>query len=120
MGPERRLHGPRVTLRPPVPEDLEAIAAIQAEPDVARWWPPDDAEGLRRLLLEPEPDVVPWIIEHEGRVVGYIQDWEETDPDYRHAGIDLFLSTAAQGQGPGRRPSGRSPHISSTSAAITA
>jgi aminoglycoside 6'-N-acetyltransferase len=53
------------------------------------------------MLLEPEPDVVPWIIEHEGRVVGYIQDWEETDPDYRHAGIDLFLSTRAQGQGLG-------------------
>jgi aminoglycoside 6'-N-acetyltransferase len=101
MDPKRRLQGPRVTLRAPVAADLQPIAAIQAEPDVARWWPPDDAEGLRRLLLEPEPDVVPWVIEHDGRVVGYIQDWEETDPDYRHAGIDLFLSTSAQGQGLG-------------------
>jgi aminoglycoside 6'-N-acetyltransferase len=84
-----------------VPADLEPIAAIQAEPGVAHWWPPDDADGLHRLLLEPEADVVPWIIEHEGRVVGYIQDWEETDLDYRHAGIDLFLSTRAQGQGLG-------------------
>lgn len=101
MDAERRLQGPRVTLRAPVPEDLEPIAAIQAEPDVSRWWPPDDAEELHHLLFAPDADVVPWVIEHEGRVVGFIQDWEETDPDYRHAGIDLFLSTAAQGQGLG-------------------
>jgi aminoglycoside 6'-N-acetyltransferase len=98
---DRRLEGQRVTLRAPVLADAAPLAAIQAEPGVARWWTPDDAEGLRRLLFEPEADVVPWVIEHEDRVVGFIQDWEETDPDYRHAGIDLFLATQAQGQGLG-------------------
>jgi len=53
------------------------------------------------MLFDPEPDVVPWVIEHQGRVVGYIQDWEETDPHYRHAGIDLFLSTEVHGRGLG-------------------
>ena len=99
--PERRLLGGRVVLRAPVAADVASIAAIQAEPAVARWWPPDTADELRAMLLQPDADVVPWIIEHEGRVVGYIQDWEETDPDYRHAGIDVFLSTAVQGQGLG-------------------
>ncbi len=80
---------------------MAPLAAIQAEPAVARWWPPDTADELHAMLFEPEADVIPWVIEHEGRVVGYIQDWEETDPDYRHAGIDLFLGTAVHGQGLG-------------------
>jgi aminoglycoside 6'-N-acetyltransferase len=99
--PDRRLVGQRVVLRAPVEEDMPPLAAIQGEPAVARWWPPDTGQELHDMLFEPEPDVVPWVIEHEGRVVGFIQDWEETDPDYRHAGIDLFLTTAAQGQGLG-------------------
>ena len=41
-------------------------------------------------------------IELEGRVIGLIQVFEEPDPMYRHAGIDLFLSTAQQGRGLGR------------------
>ncbi|MET0773475.1 MAG: GNAT family protein [Candidatus Limnocylindrales bacterium] len=100
-GARRRLTGARVTLRAPLTTDVEALAAIQAEPGVVRWWPPDTAEELHDMLFQPEADVVPWIIEHEGRVVGYVQDWEETDPLYRHAGIDLFLTTSAQGQGLG-------------------
>jgi aminoglycoside 6'-N-acetyltransferase len=98
---ERRLVGERVVLRAPRPGDEAIIAAIQAEPAVARWWPPDTPDELRRMLFEPDADTVPWVMEHEGRVVGYIQDWEETDPDYRHVGIDLFLATAAQGKGLG-------------------
>lgn len=99
--PERRLLGQRVVLRAPVAADVAPLAAIQAEPGVARWWPPDTASELHAMLFEPDADVVPWVIEYEGRVVGYIQDWEETDPHYRHAGIDLFLTTEAQGQGLG-------------------
>ena len=98
---DRRLPGRQVVLRAPLPGDVAALALIQAEPAVARWWPPDTAGELHDMLFEPDADVVPWVIEHEGRVVGYIQDWEETDPSYRHAGIDLFLTTAAQGQGLG-------------------
>ena len=33
--------------------------------------------------------------------VGYIQAVEEREPDFRHAGIDLFLRTSAQGRGLG-------------------
>jgi aminoglycoside 6'-N-acetyltransferase len=33
--------------------------------------------------------------------VGLIQYAEENDPDFRHAGIDLFLAEAAQGRGLG-------------------
>ena len=41
-------------------------------------------------------------IELDGIVAGSIQFSEELDPDYRHAGIDLFLTTTIHGQGVGR------------------
>jgi aminoglycoside 6'-N-acetyltransferase len=44
---------------------------------------------------------MPLVIEHDGRIIGYIQAVEEEEPDFRHAGIDLFLRTDAQGRGLG-------------------
>ena len=41
------------------------------------------------------------MIEQGGTVIGYIQAVEETEPDFRHAGIDLFLRTDVQGRGLG-------------------
>jgi aminoglycoside 6'-N-acetyltransferase len=37
----------------------------------------------------------------EGTIAGSIQYAEETDPDYRHAGVDLFVSARFQGRGIG-------------------
>lgn len=37
----------------------------------------------------------------EGRVVGMAQYGEETEPNYRHAWIDLFLDPAVHGRGLG-------------------
>jgi aminoglycoside 6'-N-acetyltransferase len=94
------LDGARVRLRPLRRADRARIRAILAEPDVARWW------GLG----DPDQSVDGWLedletsfaIELEGSVVGSIQFSEELDPDYRHAGIDLFLTSAVHGQGLGR------------------
>ena len=36
-----------------------------------------------------------------GAIVGAIQWYEEDDPDYRHAGIDLFLDPEVHGRGLG-------------------
>ena len=41
------------------------------------------------------------MIEVDGAVAGLIQFWEEPEPKYRHAGIDVFLDPALQGQGLG-------------------
>jgi aminoglycoside 6'-N-acetyltransferase len=41
------------------------------------------------------------VIEAGGQVVGSIQYYEETDPMYRHAGMDIFLAMAHQNQGLG-------------------
>jgi aminoglycoside 6'-N-acetyltransferase len=41
------------------------------------------------------------MIEVDGRPVGMIQAFEETEPMYRHAGIDIALGAAWQGKGIG-------------------
>jgi aminoglycoside 6'-N-acetyltransferase len=42
-----------------------------------------------------------FVIEHEGQVAGAIQWHAEDEPDYRHAGIDIYLDPALHGRGLG-------------------
>ena len=95
------LRGVRVRLRPPDPDaDAAPLAALLAEPAVARWWHSlADADRVRRELLEAEPG---WVIEVDGAAAGWIQFYEETEPDYRHVALDLFLATATHGRGLGQ------------------
>jgi aminoglycoside 6'-N-acetyltransferase len=95
-----RLVGAHVVLRPLHPDDVERIAEIQAEPGVARWWGPPDEADLRRQA-EGRSDDTAFAIESDGELVGLIQYYEENEPDYRHAAIDLFLAERAQGRGLG-------------------
>ncbi|MGH2473825.1 MAG: GNAT family N-acetyltransferase [Candidatus Limnocylindrales bacterium] len=94
------MRGRRVLLRPVRPEDIDRLREILAEPSVARWWGlPGVGDPTDDWLLGT--DTVAFAIEVDGSVMGAIQYAEETDPDYRHAGIDLFLATSYQGQGLG-------------------
>jgi len=95
------LRGRLVTLRPAVPGDAPALARILAEPDVAAWWGSYDLDRVKADLLGPDPEEEPFVIERDGVVVGYIQVYEEKEPDFRHAAIDLFVTTELQGQGLG-------------------
>jgi aminoglycoside 6'-N-acetyltransferase len=95
------LAGRMVTLRPGRPGDAEALHAILAEPSVSRWWgEPDPAEELAAALRSDGPTVL-LVVEIGGEVAGGIQYDEEDDPQYRHAGIDIYLSGRFQGQGAG-------------------
>lgn len=102
------LVGDRVRLRPVLPEDVPVLAAILAQPEVARWWPGYDVARVEEELLTADAETVVWAIEarldpaEPPDVVGAIQAWEEPNEDYRHAGIDLFLAPVARGQGLGR------------------
>ena len=94
------LRGRNAVLRPLQIDDVERVAAIQAEPGVVRWWgPPDEAE-LRRQA-DGIADAKAFAIEREGELVGLIQYHEENEPDFRHAGLDVFLAERAQGRGLG-------------------
>lgn len=102
-----QLAGPGVRLRPVLPEDVPVLAAILAEPAVARWWPGYDAARVEEELLTADAETTVWVIEarpdpaQPPAVVGAIQAWEEPNEEYRHAGIDLFLAPPAQGRGLG-------------------
>lgn len=95
------LRGERVVLRPVRDGDREALAAILAEESVARWWSPGTAAENADAWLEDDPDTTVWVIEADGEMAGSISAWEQPDEDYRHAGIDVFLSSAHQGRGLG-------------------
>ncbi len=100
MGPGATpvLRGERVALRPVAEADVGALTAILREPEVARWWGDYTDERARRELTTEAG----WAIEVDGRVAGWLSVTQETDPDYRHAAFDIFLSSAAQGRGLGR------------------
>lgn len=98
-----RLIGPRAIVRPGAPTDLVALRSIRSEPSVTRWWgDPDPPEEMAAALLEPTPDGdVLLVVEVDNAVAGGIQYGEETEPDYRHASIDIYLSECRQGRGIG-------------------
>jgi aminoglycoside 6'-N-acetyltransferase len=95
------LRGALVTLRPAGPADVPALAAIRAHPEVRRWWRggADLAAEVAADLADPETPVL--AVVHAGRVVGAVQWHAEEDPDYRHAGMDVFLDPACRGRGLG-------------------
>lgn len=95
------LHGTQVQLRLMAEEDVAPLARILAQPAVARWWGRYDEDRIRTDLLQAEGMGVYTIVVDDGEVVGSIQYSEEPAPDYRHAGIDLFVSADHHGQGIG-------------------
>lgn len=48
-----------------------------------------------------QPETTKYTVTLDGDVVGFAQWYFEPDPEYRHAGIDLFLSATVQGRGLG-------------------
>lgn len=102
-GPDDRpalLRGRNIVLRPLRANDVERVVQIQAEPSVARWWGSPDEADLRRQA-DGSDDEKAFVIEREGELVGLIQYHEENEPDFRYAGIDVFLAGRAQGHGLG-------------------
>ncbi|MGX1547610.1 GNAT family N-acetyltransferase [Streptomyces adustus] len=96
------LHGRRgVVLRPADHRDIPCLAAIRAMPEVHRWWRggPDLAAEVADDLADPDTQV--FVVEYEERVVGQIQWYAEQDPEYRHAGIDVYLDPSVHGRGLG-------------------
>jgi aminoglycoside 6'-N-acetyltransferase len=95
------LQGSRVRLRPATPGDVDHLLPIRRSPEVyARWRGGDD---LRAAIEEDlaEPGATAYVIELESRVVGWVQWSEEEEPDYRFAGIDLYVDPAVHNRGVG-------------------
>jgi aminoglycoside 6'-N-acetyltransferase len=91
------LRGDRVVLRPLAEADAARLRAIHVKPEVAAWWG-SMADGFP---LTDEPEATRFTIVVDGEPAGLIQYNEETEPDYRHASIDLFLDPPLHGRGLG-------------------
>jgi aminoglycoside 6'-N-acetyltransferase len=95
------LRGPRLVVRSMQEPDVARLAGIAAEPEIWQRWGEVSEADLRAKLAGAD-DVTALVVELDGDVAGLIQYHEETDPDYRHAGVDMFLAGTARGQGYGR------------------
>lgn len=99
--PVPTLHGDQVVLRPLRADDRLALVGVLSDPTVAEWWDSRGAEVSASELLAVDPTVTAFAIEVDGELAGSIQYSEELEPDYRHAGIDIFMSSRFQGRGIG-------------------
>ncbi len=92
----------RLTLRPLDERDASELAAIVEHPSVSPWWGSEDstsrtAEGF----AEDAREAVAFAIEIDGALAGWLGFHEDNEPDYRWAGLDIFLSPEHQGDGLG-------------------
>ena len=95
--PRSNLH--RYSFRPVIVDDLPMLGIWLERPHVAEWW--DDTDDklaeIREAMVEPSTE--PFIIEIDGRPIGYIQCYDphrEEDHPYRDQpvgslGIDQFI-----------------------------
>jgi aminoglycoside 6'-N-acetyltransferase len=95
------LRGERVVLRPLAEADVGRIAELGAHVTVARWWPGIDEADVRAKARGEEDGVTAFAVVADGEVAGLVQYHEEDDPEFRSAGIDVFLGAPFQGRGLG-------------------
>ncbi len=82
--------GASVMLHPMRTEHVPWLTELFTLPEVAEAWPGDNVSGLQ-AKVEGNGDAVGLVVELRGALIGFIQYYEELDPTYRHAGIDVVL-----------------------------
>jgi aminoglycoside 6'-N-acetyltransferase len=96
MTQDGTLRGERVELRPADERDVDAIASILSEPDVARWWGRYDSERVRAELAGS------FVILVDGAAAGWLQAHEQADPDFPSVAFDIAVTARLSGRGVGR------------------
>jgi aminoglycoside 6'-N-acetyltransferase len=91
------LTGALVLLRPATDADIAPLALIRSAPEVTLWW--GDEEDYPAAVADDLDRT--FVVEVEGRLVGAVQTYEEADPMYRHAGMDIYLEPTVHGKGIG-------------------
>jgi aminoglycoside 6'-N-acetyltransferase len=93
------LAGQGVRLRPYDRADLAALVRLVNHPQVSAWWGTYGEAALHDELTDERLEV--WTILVDGSPAGVVQAMEETEPDYRHVSLDVFLSADLHGRGLG-------------------
>ena len=98
-----RLVGERVVLRAIEAADVPRLVAIRRSPEVATWWGDEPVEDLAAEFGNQVGAAGNTLlaVDLDGAVVGAIQWYANDDPQFRHAGMDLFLDPAVRGRGLG-------------------
>jgi aminoglycoside 6'-N-acetyltransferase len=92
----------RVVLRPLAVDDADALAALVQHPSVRRWWGSEESDSRSAEgFADDAREEVAFAIEVDGALGGWLGFHEEDEPDYRHAGLDIFLGPEHQGAGLG-------------------
>jgi aminoglycoside 6'-N-acetyltransferase len=87
-----------VTLRLGRAGEEDEIMRILLEATIAERWGTFSREEVVEQFIDADRA---YVLEFEGEVIGAIQYHEEEDPQYRHAGIDIFITSSRQGRGLG-------------------
>lgn len=85
-------------VRPATDDDVDLLVEWHADPETSKYWDGETftrEQMLDRLRREP---VDAWIVEAQGKPIGYLQSWWEDDPPKR-GGLDGFLVPEARGLG---------------------
>jgi aminoglycoside 6'-N-acetyltransferase len=93
------LTGERIALRPAVEADVERLIHIRSTPEVHQRWRGDDLSAEIREDIADGGTEFFVIEDRKGQILGAIQFHSEEEPDYRHAGIDIYLHPDFHGQG---------------------
>jgi aminoglycoside 6'-N-acetyltransferase len=91
------LTGPRVHLVPVAPEHRDRLVDLRRTPQVRRWW--NDVEPT--WPFDADERTRGYAVLLDGTVIGFVQWYAETDPQFRHAGLDLFIDPALHRRGLG-------------------
>ena len=94
-----RLAGDRVVVRSASAADAPAIVAVMQCPGVRAWWWDFDLDDPVGEISDPGISAL--VVEHDGRVIGFMQFSEEESLQYHHASIELSLHDDYQGRGLG-------------------
>jgi aminoglycoside 6'-N-acetyltransferase len=95
------LEGKAVRLRPLTMGDAPRLVEILAHPVVSEWWGRWDLERVRTEMIGATDGAAVFAVEADGQVIGIIQYYEEEDPEYRSAAIDISLDPAWHHRGLG-------------------
>lgn len=94
------LDGDGFSLRPLTRADAGAVLALLRQPGVARWWGAYDEERVEHDFFA-QSYAYTYLVVVDGEIAGLLQFHEETDPGYKHAGIDITLGDHYQERGLG-------------------